>query len=87
VIKAVVFDMDGVLCRYRIERRLALLASWSGQSSDAIHAAVASAPAGSCGAPRPSMGGYVTGTGPQVGCPPPEGVDVDYPLWGCSPRL
>jgi hypothetical protein len=40
VIKAVVFDMDGVLCRYRIERRLALLASWSGQSSDAIHAAI-----------------------------------------------
>jgi putative hydrolase of the HAD superfamily len=40
VIKAVVFDMDGVLCRYRIERRLALLASWSGQSQDAIHAAI-----------------------------------------------
>src|SRR5712692_6187830 len=32
--------MDGVLCRYRIERRLALLASWSGQSPDAIHAAI-----------------------------------------------
>ena len=31
MIKIVVFDMDGVLCRYRIERRLALLASWSGQ--------------------------------------------------------
>ena len=40
VINAVVFDMDGVLCRYRIERRLALLASWSGQSPDAIHAAI-----------------------------------------------
>ena len=40
MIKAVVFDMDGVLCRYRIERRLALLASWSGQSPDAIHAAI-----------------------------------------------
>jgi putative hydrolase of the HAD superfamily len=40
VIKMVVFDMDGVLCRYRIERRLALLASWSGRSSDAIHAAI-----------------------------------------------
>lgn len=39
-IKAVVFDMDGVLCRYRIERRLALLASWSGRSPDAIHAAI-----------------------------------------------
>jgi putative hydrolase of the HAD superfamily len=36
----VVFDMDGVLCRYRIERRLALLASWSGRSPDAIHAAI-----------------------------------------------
>ena len=32
--------MDGVLCQYRIERRLALLASWSGQSPDAIHAAI-----------------------------------------------
>jgi glucose-1-phosphatase len=40
LIKAVVFDMDGVLCHYRIERRLALLASWSGRSPDAIHAAI-----------------------------------------------
>lgn len=40
MINAVVFDMDGVLCHYRIERRLALLASWSGQSKDAIHAAI-----------------------------------------------
>ena len=40
VIKIVVFDMDGVLCRYRIERRLARLASWCGQSPDAIHAAI-----------------------------------------------
>jgi glucose-1-phosphatase len=40
VTKAVVFDMDGVLCHYQIERRLALLASWTGQSPDAIHAAI-----------------------------------------------
>jgi glucose-1-phosphatase len=40
VIKIVVFDMDGVLCRYRIERRLARLASWSGQSPEAIYAAI-----------------------------------------------
>src|SRR5688500_5327814 len=40
VITMVVFDMDGVLCRYRIERRLARLASWSGQSPQAIHAAI-----------------------------------------------
>jgi HAD superfamily hydrolase (TIGR01509 family) len=39
-VTAVVFDMDGVLCRYRIERRLALLASWCGKSPDAIHAAI-----------------------------------------------
>jgi putative hydrolase of the HAD superfamily len=36
----VVFDMDGVLCRYRIERRLARLASWSGQTPEAIRAAI-----------------------------------------------
>jgi HAD superfamily hydrolase (TIGR01509 family) len=40
VIEAVVFDMDDVLCRYRIERRLDLLAAWSGRSPDAIHAAI-----------------------------------------------
>jgi putative hydrolase of the HAD superfamily len=40
MIKIVVFDMDGVLCRYRIERRLARLASWSGQSPEAIYAAI-----------------------------------------------
>jgi putative hydrolase of the HAD superfamily len=40
VIKTVVFDMDGVLCHYRIERRLALLAAWSGRSPDAIHEAI-----------------------------------------------
>ena len=40
MINTIVFDMDGVLCRYRIERRLALLASWSGTSADAIHAAI-----------------------------------------------
>jgi putative hydrolase of the HAD superfamily len=40
VIKVVVFDMDGVLCRYRIERRLARLALWSRQSPEAIHAAI-----------------------------------------------
>ena len=40
VIKIVVFDMDGVLCHYRIERRLARLALWSGQSPEAIHAAI-----------------------------------------------
>jgi putative hydrolase of the HAD superfamily len=40
MIEAVVFDLDDVLCRYRIERRLALLAAWSGRSPDAIHAAI-----------------------------------------------
>lgn len=39
-VKAIVFDMDGVLCRYRIERRLALLASWSGRSPEAVHTAI-----------------------------------------------
>jgi glucose-1-phosphatase len=40
VITIVVFDMDGVLCRYRIERRLVRLALWSGHSPEAIHAAI-----------------------------------------------
>ncbi|HSF32643.1 MAG TPA: HAD family phosphatase [Candidatus Tectomicrobia bacterium] len=40
MIKIVVFDMDSVLCRYRIERRLARLAAWSGKSPEAIHAAI-----------------------------------------------
>jgi putative hydrolase of the HAD superfamily len=40
MIEAVVFDMDQVLCRYRIERRLTLLSTWSGRSQDAIHAAI-----------------------------------------------
>ena len=40
MITAVVFDMDGVLCRYRVERRLERLASWSGRSPEAIHATI-----------------------------------------------
>ena len=40
MIETVVFDMDDVLCRYRIERRLELLAGWSGRSPDAIFAAI-----------------------------------------------
>lgn len=40
MIKAVVFDMDDVLCRYRIERRLALLSEWSGRRPEAILAAI-----------------------------------------------
>ena len=40
MVKAVVFDMDGVLCRYRRERRLERLAAWSGRSPEAIHEAI-----------------------------------------------
>ena len=40
MIDAVVFDMDGVLCRYQIDRRQARLAEWSGRSADEIHAAI-----------------------------------------------
>jgi glucose-1-phosphatase len=40
MIEAVVFDLDQVLCRYRIERRLALLASWSGRTTEAIYGAI-----------------------------------------------
>jgi hypothetical protein len=37
---------------------------------------------GSGGGRRPSLGGYVTVTGPRTGRPPPEGVHVGYPLTG-----
>jgi len=40
VITAVVFDLDGVLCHYRLDRRLALLAAWSGRPAEAIHATI-----------------------------------------------
>jgi putative hydrolase of the HAD superfamily len=40
MIQIVVFDMDGVLCHYQIERRLARLAAWSGQTLEAIYAAI-----------------------------------------------
>lgn len=39
-IAAVVFDMDGVLCRYRIEKRLAHLAALCPKSAEEIHAAI-----------------------------------------------
>ena len=39
-IEAVVFDMDEVLCHYRIERRLELLSRWSGRAPEDIHAAI-----------------------------------------------
>ena len=32
--------MDGVLCRYRIERRLELLARFTGQRPEAVYAAI-----------------------------------------------
>src|ERR1700730_6012810 len=34
--------------------------------------------AGSWGGRCPNLAGYVTGTGPRVGCPSPEGVDVAF---------
>jgi glucose-1-phosphatase len=40
MVKAVVFDMDGVLCRYRRALRLERLAAWSGRSADDIVAAI-----------------------------------------------
>lgn len=39
-IAAVVFDMDGVLCRYRIDQRLAHLATLGAKSAEEIHAAI-----------------------------------------------
>ncbi len=39
-IKAVVFDMDGVLCRYDLDRRLSVLSSWSGRRPQEIYEAV-----------------------------------------------
>ena len=40
MIRAVVFDMDGVLCHYRRERRLALLSAWSGRTPEDIRASI-----------------------------------------------
>lgn len=40
MIAIVVFDMDGVLCRYRIERRLGRLAAWTGLTPEAIYDAI-----------------------------------------------
>ena len=31
---------------------------------------------GSCGVPRPSVGGYVTVMNPLIGRPPPEGLEL-----------
>jgi hypothetical protein len=42
--------------------------------------AVAGAPGGSWGVPRPSVADYVTGTGAGPGRPPPEGANVVYAL-------
>src|SRR5262249_55991628 len=40
VVRGMGLERGGVGGRYRIDRRLALLASWSGQSMDAIHTAI-----------------------------------------------
>ncbi len=40
MVNAVVFDMDGVLCRYRREVRLERLVAWSGRSAEDIVAAI-----------------------------------------------
>jgi putative hydrolase of the HAD superfamily len=40
MIEAVVFDLDDVLAHYRLERRLALLAEWSGGAPETIKAAI-----------------------------------------------
>lgn len=39
-IKAVVFDMDGVLCRYDLKQRLSVLSAWSGRSPQDIYEAI-----------------------------------------------
>lgn len=70
MIEAVVFDMDGVLCRYRRERRLALLASWSGRSPDAIHAAIwRSGFEGEAERGAVSADDYLKGFGERMGFP------------------
>jgi glucose-1-phosphatase len=70
VITIVVFDMDGVLCRYRIERRLARLASWSGQCPEAIHAAIwRSGFEDEAERGVPSADDYLQGFGARLGYP------------------
>ena len=70
MITTVVFDMDGVLCRYRRERRLALLASWSGRSPEAIRDAIWGSgfeDEGELG--RLSADDYLKGFGERMGYP------------------
>src|SRR4029453_3461529 len=70
LINAVVFDMDGVLCHYRIERRLALLASWSGRRPGAIHAAIwHSGFQDEAGSGVVSADDYLKGFGERMGYP------------------
>jgi HAD superfamily hydrolase (TIGR01509 family) len=40
MIEVVVFDLDGVLCHYRRERRMELLSAWSGCTPEAIVTAI-----------------------------------------------
>jgi glucose-1-phosphatase len=70
MVEAVVFDMDGVLCRYRRELRLARLAAWSSRSAEAIHAAIWGSGFEDLGERgRLSADDYLKGFGERMGYP------------------
>jgi putative hydrolase of the HAD superfamily len=68
--ETIVFDMDGVLCRYRVERRLEMLTSWSGLSPEAIRAAIFDS-GFEDGAERGELSAddYLREFGERIGCP------------------
>lgn len=70
MIDVVVFDMDGVLCEYRLAQRLATLAGWSGRTPEEVRAAIwhsgleARAERGEC-----SADDYLNEVGARLGYP------------------
>ena len=70
MIEIVVFDMDGVLCRTHRDRRLALLASWSGKPPEEIYESIwLSGFEDEAERGLVSADDYLRGTGERIGYP------------------
>ena len=79
---AVVFDMDGVLCRYRIEKRLAHLATLCDKSAEQIHAAIWGS-----GFEHLSDSGQITAEAYLVGFGERMGVSLSRDQWLNARRI